>query len=436
MTDADLAALAAPLLLATAAVIATLLALPARVGARLVTWLAAAAALGGAVTAIAIGVGPSGAGGAVVRDGASVFLVALVAVCGAATLALAAAGGRPSKDEPGLILFSACGAAVVVSAADLVVLFVGLALLTLPLYALTARRDDAVRHLVLGATGTAVAIYGVALLYAATGDTAYGMLGRATHNPLYLGGLALVLGGVGAHAMIALAERWSVIVNIGIVGALLRLAAATRNGEAAVDWEVSFAVIAAVALTVSGVAALTETRLRRLVGYATLTQLGYVALAAAGAGGPAAAFGLAVYAALAIGLLAILSALPSAEPALADLAGLARRRPLLALSLAVAVLGVIGLPPAAGFLAKVYVFESAVRAQLLWLVAVGTLASVVSIAAYVRVVLACLAPPSLDAIAPPRARVATAIAVIAGLALLIGGVLPGPALDAAQAVRF
>ncbi len=442
MTAAELTAIAPALILAGSAVIATILAIPRRIGARTLAWLGAIASVAVAVTALAAGA--VSASGTVAQDGASAFFVALVAIVTAVSLVLAAADPRRAdrtKDEVGLVLFAASGAVVVVSAADLVVLFVGLALLAIPLYVLTGRHarpgdDGAVRHFLLGATSSAVALYGIALLYAATGETGYAGLGRATHNPLYLAGLGLTLVGLVSHVVIAPGQRWSTVVNVAIVGALVRLVAATATGEVALDWQVSFASLAALALVVPALAALGERRVRRLVGFAAISQLGYVAVAAAGAALPATLFALVTYSALAVGLFAVIAILPPGEPVLDDLAGLARRRPLVVLALTGLVLGVVGMPPTAGFLAKVFVLEAAVRAQLLWLVIVGVLASVASAMAYARLVLACFAAPRLDALAPPHMRVGTAVALLVALAILAAGIVPGPLFDAVQAVRF
>jgi NADH-quinone oxidoreductase subunit N len=445
MTDVDVLAVAPQLLLAAAAVVAALLASPVRVDVRAVAWLGVAASIVAATAAAAIGPGGAGFGGTVARDGASVFFVGLSGVVAAGSLVLAGAdprSARRSADEVALGLLAASGAALVVSAADLVVLFVGLALLTVPVYALTGRprahRDDdaAIRHLLLGSASSAVALYGVALLYAATGATGYVGLGRATHSPLYLAGLALALAGLGSHMVLAPAHRWSVLVNVATIGGLLRLVWATRSGEVALDWEVSLALLAAVALAIAGLAALTERRVRWLIGYATISQLGYVVAAAAGSAAPAAAFALAVYAVQAVGLFGLRAILRRDEPALEDLAGLARQRPVLVLGLGILAVGLIGIPPTAGFLAKVYVFEAAVRGQLLWLVGLGALAAVTTAAAYVRIVLACFAPPRLDAIAHPSGRVSTAVVLLAALAIVVVGLIPSPLLEAAQAVRF
>ena len=445
MTDADLAAVAPAMMLGVGAAVAALLSLSVRIGVRTLAWLGATVSTGAAAMAVAIGAGGAGFGGTVARDGASIFFVSLIGIIAAASLVLVAADPRRTGgpvDAVPLALFSACGAALLVSAADLLVLFVALALLTVPLYVLNGRRhthrgdERAIRHFLLGAASTAVALYGIALLYSATGTTAYADLGRATHNPLYLAGLALALAGMAFHLVLAPTHRWSVVANVGTIGALLRLVAATRSGEVALDWEVSLATLAALALAIAGLAVLSERRVRRLVAYATISQLGYVAVAAAGSAAPAAAFALAGYAVLAVGLFALLSVLPQNEPALDDLAGLARQRPLLVLALGVVVLGLIGIPPTAGFIAKLYVFEAAVRAQLLWLVVLGALAGVASAASYLRIVLACFAPPRLDAVALAHARVATVVVVLAAFAVVVIGVLPGPLLEAAQAVRF
>jgi NADH-quinone oxidoreductase subunit N len=444
MTDGDLAAVAPPLILAASAVVAGLLS-ASHVGPKVLGWLGAAASVAAVATAILIGPGAAGFGETVARDGASVFFAALIGIVAAGSLVLAAGAARSAPRSPGevaLVLLSASGAALAVAAADLLVLFVGIALLTTPAYALAAgpharRGDDgAIRHLLLGAASSAVALYGIALLYAATGETAYAGLGRATHNPLYLAGLGLTLAGLAFQVVIAPGHRWSIVVNIATIGALLRLVAATRSGEVALDWEVSFAALAAFAVAGAALGAIAERRVKWLVAYATIMQLGYVAAAAAGSAAPAAAFGLSVYAAQTVGLFAVHAMLRDEEPTLEDLGGLARQRPLLVFALGIMVLGLIGLPPTAGFLAKLYAFEVAVRAQLLWLVVLGSLATVASAASYVRIVLACFRPPRLDAVTPPRGRISTAMALVAALAVVVAGIVPGPLLEAAQTVRF
>lgn len=440
MTAADIAAAAPAIVLAVGAGATALLAISRKAGGRALAWLGALVGVGAAVTAITVGTATPGVGSMLVRDGASVFFAGLVGLVAAAGLALAGAGPRPPRrlggEEVALVLFSSCGAALLCVANDLVVLFVGQALLSLPLYVLGRGGQ---RYFLLGATSSAAALYGIALLYAATGGTGYLGLGLATHNPLYLAGLALVLAGFAFHAVLGARRAWSVAASVAAFAALARLAAVTHSGEAALDWEVSFATIAALCLVLAALAALIERRLTRLLWYATVSQAGYVAVALAASAAPAAAFALAVSATITLGTFGVLTLVRPTEgdnPTLRDLAGLARQRPLLVAALGVFVTALVGLPPTAGFLAKVYVFEAAARAQLLWLVVLGGLAAVAGTVAYVRVVLACFDPPPLDAIAPPRARVGTAVVALAALALVAVGLVPGPLLEAVQAVRF
>ena len=443
MTDTDLAAAGAALILGSGGLALWLISLIARtrgVADRAIAWLGALAAVGAAVTAIAIGARPPAAGTALALDGATTFFTVLVGVATAVSLVLSVAGARPARprgDEVALVLFSAAGAAIAVAATDSLVLLAALALQVLPASALGVRRDvpRAVRGYLSGATSVAITAYGIALLYAATGETAYAALGRATHNSLYLAGIGLVLAGSAARVALG-SGQWSTVATCASLAALLRFAGATHSGDVALDWEVSLAVLAAVALVIGAIAALTETRLARLFGYATVAQLGYVLVAAAAFAAPAAAFSLVLFAVVSLGGIGVVALLPEPDPSLADLAGLARRRPLVALAIGVLVLGLAGLPPTGGFLAKAFVLEAAVRAQLLWLVIVGSLATAVTAVALARVALACFAPQRLDAIAPPRARIGTAVLLGLGVAILIVGLGPGPLLDAAQAVRF
>ena len=444
MTDADVAALAPALILAAGALVAALLAIPARIGPRLLAWFGVVTGVAAAVSAAAVGAGPPALSGLLARDGAGVFFAAAISIVAAAVLALAAADPRrpgPSRSEAALVLVSASGGALAVSATDLIALVVGLVLLTLP-YALTARAsprrqgERGTGRFLLGVSSCLVALLGIALIYVASGDSGYAGLARAAASQLYLAGLALVLAGLVFQTVLAPGQRGSLVVNVAIVGVLLRFVAVTRSGGVALDWIVSFGALAAVAVMVAGLAALTERRVRRLVAYATISQLGYVSVATAAFAPPEAAFALCASTAIGLGLFGLLAVLPQDEPVLGDLAGLARQRPVLVLGLGVLVLGAIGLPPTAGFVAKIYTLEAAVRAQLLWLVVLGALATVVSAAAYVRLVLVCFAAPRPDAVAPPRARIVTAVVVLAALAVVGAGLVRGPLFQAALTVRY
>lgn len=475
MTPTDLAAAGPVLVLAGGACLIVVGDLFGRLGARALAWLGAIVALAAVAVAVAGGPGPAGFGGSLARDGATVFLTAIVGVVTAAALLLGAGyvvrERLPAGEVTTLLLFSASGAVLMLSSGDLLVLFLGLELLSLPLYVLTGLHharthgdEGALKYFLLGAAISAVLLYGIALLYAATGTIAYEGLGRATRNPLYLAGLALVLAGLAFKAALVPFHAWTpdayesaptpvtaqmaVVAKVAAFGALLRLVAATRSGEAGLDWEVALATIAALSVVVANLSALGQRRVKRLLAYSSVSHAGFMAMAAAATGavaGPAVAFYLAAYAALTFGAFAVVSLLPNDDPTLDDLAGLAKRRPLLVVAFGSFLFGLTGFPPTAGFIAKLYVFEVAARAQLLWLVAIGVLASVVSAAYYLRVLLACFAPrvedertaqtAPVEATAPP-ARLGTAIVVLAALAAFLIGFVPGPLLEAAQGVRF
>jgi len=464
MTAADLAATAALLILPLGSCGVIVVDLVVRPAARPLAWLGALVGAAAAATAVVVGSGAAGFGGAVIRDPASVFFTVLIGAVTAAALLVSAEtlerDALPAGEYVSLVLFSAAGGALMVSSGDLLVLFLGLELLSLPLYVLTAMLhakqhgdEGALKYFLLGAAASAVLLYGIALLYAATGTLRLDALGRATVDPLYLAGLALVLGGLAFKAALVPFHAWApdayesaptpvtahmaVVAKVAAFVALLRLVAATgRAPVTRVDWEVALAVFAAATLVVATFSALGQRSVKRLLAYSSIAHAGYLAIAIAATSGPAAAFYLAVYAGLTFGAFAILALLANDDPTLADLAGLWQRRPLLVVLLGVFLFGLTGLPPTAGFLAKVYVFEAALRAQLLWLVVLGALASVVSAAYYLRVLFACLAPGDGTPAAEPRARIGTAVVVVTAVFVVIVGVVPQPLLDAAGLVRF
>jgi NADH-quinone oxidoreductase subunit N len=425
--------------------------------------LGAALAVAAAITAAIVGGGDAAFAGALRRDGASAFFAVVVAGSSAAALLLGVGymsrAALPAAEVTALMLFSASGAVLMSAAGDLLVVFVGLELLSLPLYALTgllrsARHADesALKYFLLGAAASAVFAYGVALVYAATGSIAVGALGSVA-TPVGLAGVALLVGGLAFKAALVPFHFWApdayvsaptpvtafmaVVAKLGAFAALLRLGSAiTAPSTAALDWRASIAILAALTLVLANLAALGQTSLKRLLAYSSIAHAGYITTAAAAGvvASGAIAFYLVVYAALTLGAFGVITLLANDDPQIADLHGLARRRPLLVVSLGVILLGLTGLPPTAGFLAKVYVFEAAVGAQLAWLVILGVLASVVSAAYYLRVLFACLAEGEGEPAAGPT--VGGGVVMLAALAVLVIGVIPGPLLDAVQSVRF
>lgn len=464
MTVADFFALAPVLLLAggAGAVLLVDLFLPLR--PRALAWIGTFVAAVAAVVAARLGPGPAGFDGALLRDGPGMFFVALIGIGTASALLLAADYlGRedlPPAEFVALVLFSAAGAGLMVQGGDLLIIALGLELLSLPLYALTgllprARHADeaALKYFLLGAAASAVLLYGVALLYAATGTIRLDALARESAlSPLAFAGLALLLAGLAFKAALVPFHAWApdvyesaptpavafmaLAAKVGAFGALLRIIAATPGGGAADDWRGTVAVLACLTLVLANLAALGQRKLKRLLGWSSIAHAGYIAAAVAAGTAPFAAFYLVVYGALTIAAFGILALIPNDDPALDDLAGLWRTSPFAVIAMLVTFVGLTGLPPTAGFLGKLYIFEALAGANLLWLLLVGVLASVVSAAYYLRVVLACFAPAEAHGPSPASPRATLVVVGAAALLVVAIGVVPGPLLEAVSRVRY
>jgi NADH-quinone oxidoreductase subunit N len=209
------------------------------------------------------------------------------------------------------------------------------------------------------------------------------------------------------------------------------------------DWSNLFASIAAISMTIGNVMALLQTDVKRLLGYSSIAQagnfaIGLAAVAAATGDSPLGASGVAFFAATYIftnlgaffTVLAITDRIKSAE--IRDFAGMGRRAPLLAAVLAFCFISLTGIPPTAGFVAKLYIFNAAVQSDLVWLVIVGVLNTAVSAYYYLRVIgRMYFATPENEGDVVPDPWLAAAIAM-SGAGVLILGLVPTPLIDAAQ----
>ncbi|TMB76372.1 MAG: hypothetical protein E6J52_07815 [Chloroflexi bacterium] len=394
-----------------------------------------ASALAAAAAASVAGIGHDPFAGAVRRDSATLFFSILTATSTAAAFAIGVRQVAPRTVA--LLLVSCSGAIVTVASGDLGVLALGVAVLVLPIALLEPRG----RLITLGAAG--LVVVGAIDLALATGTSSLSAL-DVVATPLGSSGLALLLAGLVMIAGVVSPRSHSpvdtgtsdtylaVVMRIAGLGALLRVGAALAS-SALIDWRASIAVIAAVSVIVASLVAIGQTSPRRILAYASIAQAGYaaVALTAGFASGPTAAFFLAAFAVMTVGALALLGRLPSGAR-LGDLHGLARQRPLFVVTLGALLLALAGLPPSIGFVAKLYVLELAVGAQLAWLAFIAALASVLSAVAYLRILFACLGE---GAGVRPRGRI-DAIGVLAAVIAIFAGLVPGPLLGVVQNVRF
>ena len=373
--------------------------------------------------------------------------------------------GVESGEYYALVLFSTSGMLLLTSASDLIVVFIAIELMSLSLYVLSGlfkRRRQAgeasMKYFLLGAFASAFLLYGIALLYGATGTTNIDRIAAAAaaapHDTLLIAGLGLLLVGFGFKISSAPFHMWAPDVYEGAPTSVTALIATGSkaavfavlvrlllSGVRAVqaDWTAVLWVLAALTMTLGNVVAIAQSNLKRMLGYSSIAHVGYmlVGLAAGGAAGAGAVlFYLLAYTFTTAGTFGVITlCVRAGEEAVdvRDYAGLGRRHPVLAFALALLLLSLVGIPPLAGFVGKFYLFGAAVRAGFVWLTVLGVLNSAVAAYYYLRVIVTMYMqePDGQSAsVAPSFAGgLALTIAVI-GVVLL--GLMPAPFVDLAQ----
>jgi NADH-quinone oxidoreductase subunit N len=369
-------------------------------------------------------------------------------------------GGHPRETEfCVLVQLAALGTIVLAGADDLLLLFAGYLLASIPGYALAGFRKDApgteaaLKYYLIGALLGVFMLTGITLLDGAGRTTSYPLLHtaltRAPHGVVAAGlvavlaGLLFKAGGVPAHFWVPdvtdgtsapAAAFVTTVPKIGAFAALLRLLT-TAIPPAAVDWPLLIAVLAAATMTLGNLAAFFQTSVKRLLAYSTISQAGYLLMAVAVASRSTLAtrsllFYLAAYAVTNLGAFAVVAELPHAAT-LASYRGLARRRPGLAAVLAVCLLGLVGTPPTAVFIGKLEIFTATIDGGYAWLAALAVVNTVASLFYYLRwLAPAFLRPPAGSQPDPLRAAGgwAAATAYAAGTASLVLGIAAGAIL--------
>ena len=445
--------------------------LPRAVGRELIATVALAGVVGALLASLARWGRPERAfHDMVVLDDFARF--ASVIICyGAALVVLLSIDylGRSTPDTGeyyALVLFSTGGMMLLAAAGDLVVLFLAVELMSLPLYVLAgffkrelASSEASMKYFILGAFAASFLLYGIALLYGATGTTnldriAAAAAGRA-HDPLLVVGLGLLLVGFGFKISSVPFHMWAPDVYQGAptsvtaliatgskaaaFAALIRVLVTALRGAQA-DWTALLWVAAAVTMTVGNVVAIAQSNLKRLLAYSSIAHAGYmlVGVVAGGSAGPGAVlFYLLTYVFTTAGAFGVLTLCERAgveAVEVGDYAGLARRHPLLAAALGLFLLSLVGIPPLAGFVGKFYLFGAAVRGGYIWLAVIGVLNSAISAYYYLRVVVFMYMrePDGAGAVLVPSFAGGLALAIaLVGIVLL--GVMPAPFADLAQA---
>ena len=381
--------------------------------------------------------------------------------------------GRNYGEVHGLILFATAGMMTLASAGSLVTLFVGLETMSVCLYVLTGlvreestANESALKYFLLGAFSTGFFLYGIALMYGATGTMQLAELAPALlitgRTGLFLAGAGLLLVGFFFKVSAVPFHMWTPDVYQGAPTSLTAFMstaskAATFAALAVVlaralppdlvsgAVQLTLAIVAAVTMVVGNVLALVQTNVKRMLAYSSVAHAGYIlaGLAAGTAGYGAALFYLLAYTLMNVGAFGVMGALEwdkeqGADQDLDSLAGVGYRKPWLGVAMGVFMFALTGFPPLAGFIGKYLVFAAAVDAGLTWLAIVGVLASVVSGYYYLRVLVTMWmrSPDEAPANAAGPFPVGTAtMAVVAAcaIALLVLGILPTGVIEATTA---
>lgn len=409
--------------------------------------------------------------GALVIDGFSVFVILVIIIATALAGLVADPYMRRENingpELPVLMLLSASGGMVMAAANDLIVLFLGLEILSISLYVLAGmhgRREEsgeaALKYFVLGSFSSALFLYGIALVYGATGTTGLPEIATflagtvVVSRGVLLAGMALLLVGFAFKVAAVPFHTWTPDVYQGspspVTGfmaaaakaagfaGLLRVFFATF-GVLRLDWQPVIATLAVVTLLVGSVLAVVQTDIKRMLAYSSISHAGYILIglqAATAQGIAGSLFYLLAYTFMVLGSFAIVTVVGrqgDADHALDSYKGLSSRRPALALAFTLFLMAQAGVPFTSGFMAKLYVIKAAVESRSYALALVGMLAAVVAAFVYLRViVLMYMAPAADDAPRLPiPLAIGAAVMVAAGFTVVVG-LLPSRVIDFAR----
>jgi NADH-quinone oxidoreductase subunit N len=428
--------------------------------------------------------------GALSADRLTQAISVLVFVAGIATVVLSLRRDYVREAGTGeffaLLLGSITGMVVLAGSENLVALFIGIELLSIPLYVLCATQlrsevslESGLKYLVVGSVGSATLLYGLSLIYGATGSTDLSAIAAATaggsvgSDPLFLTGVALTVVGFSFKASVAPFHQWTPDVYQGAPTSVTAfMAVATKAAALAIflrmfvvaavgaqaDWGPAIAALAVATILIGNVGAITQRSLKRLLAWSGVAQAGYMlagVVVGTRLGLEATVLYLGVYLVMNISAFAVVIARERLGHGddLASIEGLGASNPVLAWPMTIAMLALAGFPATAGFIGKFYLIEAAVGASYVWLGIAIAVGSIISLAYYLRVVAvmwmaqADLRLPfvatgrivkpaggsSPEADSSAQFEVA-AVAVLAAALTIAGGLFPSPLFDAVSSM--
>jgi len=368
-----------------------------------------------------------------------------------------------------LVLLSALGMMLMAATTELISIYIALELTSICLYVLVGFLKDrksseaSLKYLLLGAIASAVLLYGMALVFGFTGKTQLGEIAQVIQamppqtllaSPALILGIVLLVAGFGFKIAAIPFHMWvpdvyegaptpiTAYLSVGSKAAgfaiILRVfyTAFGFPQWLSLDWGLIFAVLSAIGMTLGNVVAIPQINIKRMLGYSSIAQAGYLMVGLATMGlSPATdilgrsglLFFLASYALTNLGAFIAIIAISNKlnSDLIDDYSGMGRRAPLLALALTLCLISLIGMPPAAGFMAKFYIFSGAVQHGLLWLVVIAVINSVISAYYYLRVVkVMWLGEPVSEEKVPSSGALRLALS-LSCLGVLLLGIIPG-----------
>ena len=425
---------------------------------RTVSWLAVLTMV---VAAAFVMGGPSDGvqtfAGMFVADGFGVFMKILILLGSALTIILSLGfirdHGMERFEYPILILLATLGMMMMVAAADLISLYVGLELQSLSLYVLAAFRRDSERsneaglkYFVLGALASGILLYGASLVYGFTGSTnfeavAANIAGQERGTPMgVLFGLAFLAAGLAFKVAAVPFHMWtpdvyegaptpitaffSVAPKIAAFALLVRVMMGPFGGLAA-DWAQIIIVLSATSMVLGAFAAIGQRNVKRMMAYSSIGHVGFALMGLAAAtpeGIQGLILYLTLYLAMNIGAWAIILNMRRGSDGLVegidDLAGMAKHQPMMAAAMAIFMFSLAGIPPLAGFFAKFYVLFAALDAGLYTLAVIGVLSAVVGSFYYLRVIKLMYFDEPVEKFSAPAREIGVIVAVAAVFTLL------------------
>jgi NADH-quinone oxidoreductase subunit N len=406
-------------------------------------------------------------GGSFVIDGFARFLKSLAFLACAVAIVMSLHYQTVERQRifeyPILIMLSAIGMGMMISATDLIALYLGLELMSLSLYVVAASHRDSVRsteaglkYFVLGALSSGMLLYGCSLIYGFTGTVSFAGIAKATQSGAGVGlifGLVFLFAGLCFKVSAVPFHMWTPDVyegaptpvtaffasapKVAAIAVFSRVAVTAFPGIVP-QWQQILVFVAIASMALGSFAAIGQRNIKRLMAYSSIGHMGFalVGLAAATAEGVQGVLVyIAIYVAMTLGTFAIVLAMRRPEGSveqISDLAGLARTRPALAFFLAMLMFSLAGIPPLAGFFAKYYVFLAAINANLFALAVIGVLSSVVGAYYYLLIVKVMYFDDPAQEFVPMPAEL-KAVVGATGLFNLLFFVYPAPLVNAATA---